>query len=112
MVNRRIELYYMAALAAIFLLTIVGIVGTIFAIDISTPLFGSLYVILQFAILSLIIYIVIKAKEWVEKYLDALTEKPKEISDLRESITQLRISVDAIGKKIDNIEKILENVSE
>ena len=112
MVNRRIERYYIAALAVIFLLTLIGIVGYIFALDIRTPLFGSVYVILQLAILSLVIYIVIKAKEWIEKYLDALTEKPTEISDIRETATQLRISIDAIGKKIDNIEKILENVSE
>ncbi|WAI01582.1 hypothetical protein [Methanogenium organophilum] len=112
MVNKRIERYYKVALAVIFLLAIAGIVGYIFALDLRTPLFGSVYIILQFAILSLIIYIIIKAKEWIEKYLEAVTEKPNEISELRETITQLRISTDAIGKKIDNIEKILENVPE
>ena len=47
-----------------------------------------------------------------EKYLEAITEKPNDISDLRETLTQLRISMDVIGKKIDNIENILENVPE
>lgn len=112
MESKRIEFYYKVALAVLFMLAIVGIVGYFFALDLSTPLFGSVYILLQFAILSLVIYIIIKAKEWVEKYLDAVTEKPNETSDLRESITQLRISVDTIGKKVDNIENILENVPE
>ncbi|MDE4907535.1 hypothetical protein L0665_02745 [Methanogenium marinum] len=111
METKRIESYYKPALVAVFILAIVGILGTFFAIDI-TPLFGSVYIILQFAILSLVIYIIIKAKEWVEKYLNAITEKPNEIADLRETVTQMRISIDAIGKKVDNIEKILENVPE
>ncbi len=112
MEKKRIESWYVAALATIFILSIVAIVGPIFAIDIRTPLFGSVYVILQVAIFSLVIFIIIKSMKKVGKYLDAITEKPNEISDLRETVTQMRISIDEIGKKVDNIEKILENVSE
>lgn len=112
MEKKRIESWYVVALAAIFILAIVGIIGYIFAIDLSIPLFGSVYVILQVAIFSLVIFIIIKSMKRVGKYLDAITEKPNEIRDLRETLTQMRLSIDEIGKKVDNIEKILENVSE
>lgn len=113
MENRRIKLFFKTTWVAIILIFIVGIAGYIITgntADLGPWLYCASYVAIQFAIISLIIYIVIKAKEWVENYLDALTEKPNDVSDLRETITQLRISVDAIGKKVDNIEKILENV--
>ncbi len=115
MENKRIKLFFTAIWVAIILIFIIGIVGYIVTgntAELGPWLYGASFVTIQFVIISLIIYIVIKAKEWVENYLNAITEKPNEISDLRESITQMRMSIDVIGKKVDNIEKILENVPE
>ena len=115
MENKRIKLFFTAIWVAIILIFIMGV--AVFIITGNTAelgywLYSTSFVAIQFVIISLIIYIIIKAKGWIENYLNAVTEKTNDTSELRESITQLRISTDAIEKKVDNIEKILENVQE
>jgi hypothetical protein len=74
----------------------------------STMLAGSVWVIIQLGALTLLLIIVVRIKEWIEKQVANVAEQKAAGTELQ----MLRQSMERIEKKVDRIEKVLDGISE
>ncbi len=95
--------------AAAALLLVAFVVGaSLVSIDLWSLINSSGFVCLYWAVvIVLLLYIAVRAKQWLERYLAAATP-----SNNAADIAALRQSLERIEKKVDTIEEILDKVAE
>jgi hypothetical protein len=71
----------------------------------NTMLAGSVWVIIQLGVLTLLLIIVVRLKEWIEGQV-------KSVADRGNDLQALQRSMERIETKVERIEKILTEVSE
>ncbi|MCK9278189.1 MAG: hypothetical protein M0P22_08895 [Methanoculleus sp.] len=71
----------------------------------NTMLAGSVWVIIQLGVLTLLLIIVVRLKEWIEGQVKSVADRGNELQALQRSMER-------IETKVDQIEKILTEVSE
>ncbi|MCE5339140.1 MAG: hypothetical protein LLF90_10715 [Methanomicrobiaceae archaeon] len=71
----------------------------------NTMLAGSVWVIIQLGVLTLLLIIVVRFKEWIEGQVKSVADRGNELQALQQSMER-------IETKVDRIEKILTEVSE
>ncbi len=71
----------------------------------NTMLAGSVWVIIQLGVLTLLLIIVVRLKEWIEGQVKSVADRGNELQALQQSMER-------IETKVDRIEKILTEVSE
>ena len=69
---------------------------------------GSVWVIIQLGALTLLLIIVVRIKEWIEKQVANVAEQKAAGTELQ----MLRQSMERIEEKVDRIEKVLDGISE
>ncbi len=74
----------------------------------NTMLAGSVWVIIQLGILTLLLIIVVRIKEWIEGQVANVAEQKGAGTELQ----MLRQSMERIEEKVDRIEKVLDGISE
>ena len=71
----------------------------------NTMLAGSVWVIIQLGVLTLLLIIVVRLKEWIEGQVKSVADRGNELQALQRSMER-------IETKVDRIEEILTEVSE
>ena len=71
----------------------------------NTMLAGSVWVIIQLGVLTLLLIIVVRFKEWIEGQVKSVADRGNELQALQRSMER-------IETKVDRIEEILTEVSE
>ena len=71
----------------------------------NTMLAGSVWVIIQLGVLTLLLIIVVRLKEWIEGQVKSVADRGNELQALQQSMERNET-------KVDRIEKILTEVSE
>lgn len=71
----------------------------------NTMLAGSVWVVIQLGVLTLLLIIVVRLKEWIEGQV-------KSVADRGNDLQALQRSMERIETKVERIEKILTEVSE
>lgn len=71
----------------------------------NTMLAGSVWVIIQLGVLTLLLIIVVRLKEWIEGQVKSVADRGNELQALQRSMER-------IETKVERIEKILTEVSE
>lgn len=104
----RWKLYLKALWGAVIAMLVISlIIGAVAGTNSwNTVLAGSLWIIVQLAILTLLLIIVVRLKEWVEAQVANVANR----KDGEQEV--LRQSLERIEAKVDRIEKILAEVSE
>ncbi|MDD4567999.1 hypothetical protein L21_1930 [Methanoculleus chikugoensis] len=74
----------------------------------NSMLAGSVWIIINFGILTLLIIIAVRIKEWIEGQVANVAEQKGAGAELQ----MLRQSVERIEAKVDRIEKVLDGISE
>ena len=92
--------------AVIALLVISLLAGLIGGSDSwNSMLAGSIWIIMQLGILTMLLIIVVRIKEWIEGQV-------KSVADRKSDLQALQQSMERIETKVDQIEKVLTEVSE
>lgn len=96
--------------AVIALLVISSLIAGLFGgqASLSVVLAGSVYVIINLAVLTLLFIIAVRIKEWVERQVANVADRKGAGVELQ----ALRQSMERIETKVDRIEKVLNEVSE
>ena len=71
----------------------------------NTMLAGSVWVVIQLGVLTLLLIIVVRFKEWIEGQVKSVADRGNELQALQRSMER-------IETKVERIEKILTEVSE
>lgn len=71
----------------------------------NTMLAGSVWVVIQLGVLTLLLIIVVRLKEWIEGQVKSVADRGNELQALQRSMER-------IETKVERIEKILTEVSE
>jgi len=103
----RWKLYLKVLWGAVIALLLISLVGAIAGSKFwNTMLAGSVHVITLLAVLTLLLIIVVRLKEWVEAQVGSGADR-KDVE-----LQALQQSMERIEAKVDRIEKILAEVSE
>ncbi|KUG20840.1 MAG: hypothetical protein KO206_00945 [Methanomicrobiaceae archaeon] len=73
---------------------------------------GIAWVTINLAIFTLLVYVVVRLKEWIEQRTDHIAERSSGTADADAELGVLRNKVDALEQKVDRILTILEDVAE
>jgi hypothetical protein len=71
---------------------------------------GSIWIIIQFGILTLLFIIVVRLKEWIEDQIASTAGQKNAVAGAE--LQMLRQSIDRIEAKVDRIEKVLDGIAE
>jgi len=106
----RWKLYLKALWGAVIALLVISLlIGWIGGSDSwTTMVAGSVYVIINLAVLTLLFIIVVRIKEWIERQVANVADQ----KDAGVELQALRQSMERIEGKVDRIEKVLNEVSE
>jgi hypothetical protein len=103
----------MAVWAAAIILLVGGFIGyKITGLAIFGYISMAYFIIINLIALTLIIIIVVRLKEWIERQVAVIGSRKDAITDSKADLVILRQSIERIEKKVDTIETILENVAE
>ncbi|WOF16653.1 hypothetical protein F1737_08100 [Methanoplanus sp. FWC-SCC4] len=70
------------------------------------------YVIIQVVALCVVIYVLVRLKELLDRYLDLREKGVNQNSELCEEIKKIRKGLEEISKRVDGVEKILKDVAD
>ena len=102
-------MFYLKVLwgAVIALIAISSLIAGLFGgwNSVSAVLAGSLWIVIQLGVLTLLLIIVVRLKEWIEGQVKSVADRGNELQALQQSMER-------IETKVDRIEKILTEVSE
>ncbi len=73
---------------------------------------GSAWVTINLAAFTLLVYVVVKFKEWIEQRVDNFASRAPATAETDAELRELRTKVDLLEQKTDRILTILENVAE
>ncbi|WP_214020781.1 hypothetical protein [Methanoculleus sp.] len=98
--------------AVIVLLVISSLLAGLFggSNSFNAVLAGSLWVVMQLGILTLLFIIVVRLKEWIEDQIASTAGQKNAVAGAE--LQMLRQSIDRIETKVDRIEKVLDGISE
>ncbi|HOI58654.1 MAG: hypothetical protein PHT97_04695 [Methanoculleus sp.] len=109
----RWKLYLKALWGAVIVLLVIsslvaGLLGG--SNSLNAVLAGSAYVIINLGILTLLLIIVVRLKEWIEDQIASAAGQKSGAAG--GELQMLRQSVERIEAKVDRIEKVLDGISE
>ena len=98
--------------AVIALLVISSLLAGLFGgwHSLSAVLAGSLWIVIQLGVLTLLFIIVVRLKEWIEDQVAGITGRQNAVEGTE--LQMLRQSMERIEAKVDRIEKVLDGVPE
>lgn len=114
MTNDLLKKFIMAAWAAVLVLWVLMILGGLL-IDpraLGPGIQGIAWVTINLALFTLLVYVIVQFKEWIEQRIDRIAERTPATVDADAELKLLRTKVDALEQKTDRILSILENVAE
>jgi len=106
--------FIMAAWAAVLVLWVLTILGGLL-IDpraLGPGVQGIAWVTINLALFTLLVYVAICLKDWIEQRIDRIAERTPATANADAELKMLRTKVDALEQKTDRILSILENVAE
>jgi hypothetical protein len=65
------------------------------------------FVIMQVAFFCVIGYMIIRMKEWLEGYLEAINKCMEELGPIKDGIESIRENIEMMNEKTDNIENVV-----
>jgi hypothetical protein len=71
---------------------------------------GSVYVIINLGVLTMLFIIVVRIKEWIENQIASVAGQKSSVAD--GELRMLRQSTERIEAKVDRIEKVLDGISD
>ncbi|MDN7023734.1 hypothetical protein FGU65_02285 [Methanoculleus sp. FWC-SCC1] len=109
-----VKKFFMAAWAAVLVLWAGVILGGLLIEPriLGYGVMGIAWVTINLAAFTLLVYVVVKFKEWVEQRMDNLASRAPDTAETDAEIRVLRTKVDSLEQKTDRILAILENVAE
>lgn len=109
-----VKKFFMAAWAAVLVLWAGVILGGLLVepAALGPGVMGIAWVTINLTAFTLLVYVVIRLKEWIEQRTDNLASRAPAAAETDAELRVLRAKVDVLEQKIDRILAILENVAE
>jgi Tfp pilus assembly protein PilN len=109
-----VKKFFMAAWAAVLVLWAGVILGGLLIepAALGVGVMGIAWVTINLAVFTLLVYVVVKFKEWIEQRMDTIANRAPATAETDAELRVLRAKVDTLEQKTDRILTILENVAE